>query len=98
MIVVAIPILTENLLAHFDLVYVWFVLASLSFFTIIAGATFKPRLIQNEEKNVDNESGSCDMLKNYIGLDIIKNTEFVLWSFASFIGIFGNLVPIITMV
>ena len=92
---VAIPLLTEKLLSDLDLAYTWYVLAGLSFLTIIAGATFKPRLAALEKKSSESQYGS--KIREHIGLDVFKNREFVLWSFASFIGIFGNLIPIITM-
>jgi hypothetical protein len=95
---VAIPLLTENSIRFFNLFYVWSILAGLSFLTIAAGATYKPRSTCTTTQPECNQSKLKNKVHDYFGLDVFKNKEFLVWTFASFIGILGNLIPIITMV
>ena len=92
-IVICLPILTSIILHRFSLTEAFYFFSLLNLIGGLACLTYKPIIPVSLKNNSYMQS-----IKQSFGLEVLKEYEYVIWCLASFIGMFGYLMPIMTMV
>ncbi len=88
----SLPFAIEASLHSFGLSKTFFILAGICFLAILCSFAFQPKLPKNECTTFKNR------LKTGFGCNIFRSKRFWIWIVCAFIGFFGYLVPIVTMV
>lgn len=92
LITVSLPFAIQESLDSLGLSKTFFILAGICFGTVLASLTFTPQLAVIKYETFGKR------LQTGLGLRIFKSRRFLIWIIGSFIGFFGYLVPIVTMV
>lgn len=93
MIVIFLPILTSIILNRFSLTEAFYFLGILNLIGGLMCCTYKSCIPVSLKDDSYLES-----VKDSFGLEVLKEYKYVVWCVASFIGMFGYMIPIITMV
>jgi nitrate/nitrite transporter NarK len=88
---IIIPVLIARCLHYFVLRVTWIVCGLLFAITVLCGFTFQPVL------DGTNWKKPMKTLKNSFGIEILRNDKFIVWSLGCFIGIAGNMIPILNI-
>ena len=90
---VTLPIITQKALTSLGLVDTFYILSALSFSSILCGATYKPMI------PVTNRNSSISVrIRNSFGLELFKKPKFLIWCISCFIGLYGAMNIVLTIV
>jgi MCP family monocarboxylic acid transporter-like MFS transporter 10 len=92
LITIGLPFLVELCLEELGLAYAFYLLACLAFTTALCGFTFIQRLPENKPYKYYKR------VQNSFQFKIFKMKSFIIWVIAGFIGFFGYLIPVYTIV
>lgn len=93
-ITVSLPILTAKFLNSFGLVETFYVLSALSFSTILCAFTYKSML----PPEPDTPSTISGRIQRSFGVELFKKPKFVIWCISCFIGLYGAMNIVLTIV
>ena len=92
LITIILPFVIEILLIKFGLAAVFYFLAGFAFISSLCGLTFIERLSEKKPKNF------IKRFRKSFKLNIFTIRKFNYWLTAAFIGFFGYLIPVYTIV
>lgn len=92
LIVVLFPILTDGIVKDGGLIGAFYFLSTLSFTTIIMSLAYIPVLPEDKSQSLE------DRFRSSLGLEVFSKKKYVVWCVASFIGMFGYFIPVVTIV
>jgi MFS family permease len=91
-VIVTLPIVTSMVLDQHGLRETFFLLAGITSLTILLTLTFKSQLPNRHEKTV------VQHIKSSVDAIIFENRRYICWLVATFIAMFGYLIPIVNIV
>lgn len=92
LIAIALPFIIEELLIKFGLASVFYFLSVFAFLTCLCGITFIQRFNETKPKRFVKQ------LRKSLKLKIFLIRKFNYWTIAGFVGFFGYLIPVYTIV
>ena len=90
-VVIVLPILMGYFLRAYGLTATFYFLSAVSAGSIVMAGLFKPVLPLNQ-------GSFTSKVKESFGLEIFKRRGYVVWCLASFVGMFGYLIPLVCIV
>jgi hypothetical protein len=95
-IVIIFAVLSSKMFDAIGLSNTFFVLAALTFPTIILSILYKPVI---PKENEGFKKSNCLMkIRESFGIRVLKKRKFLIWGISSAIGFFGAIIPILTIV
>jgi hypothetical protein len=87
-----LPIFTSIILDKAGLKESFYFLAALNFISALCCLTYTPMIPKLENISISNRVKEC------FGLEVFKKKNYLIWCLATFIGMFGYLIPIVNIV
>lgn len=91
-IIVLLPTFTSIILNKLGLTECFYFLAILNFLSALACMTYTSRLPNSHGETIVNR------IKESMGIDVWKKPKYAVWCLATFVGMFGYLIPIVNIV
>ena len=90
-IIVLNTLLTAHLLNNFDLSITFYAMAVICLTCVLSSLAFKTQIPVPATKTVR------ERIKTSLGLDVIRKPKFIVWCLSILFGMYGNIIPIMTM-
>ncbi len=91
-VIVTLPILTDQILGSHGLRGTFFLLAAINSVSVLMTVSFKSQLPDRHDKTI------LQHVKSSANVQIFRNVKYTCWLVATFIAMFGYLIPIVNIV